>query len=150
VYAPAAVAAVCDPTNLRDWYKQNLRWLWGTCQGIIGHRVGLRFTLFDIATLLLVLDWIMYVFAAPVVLALILLNHPFMSIEHYALFYVAGLGAWLALASVATRRLEIILMAPAIALLDFVYRIVFIHAAIKAIRQPRVESCTWSSPKRYA
>ena len=150
VYAPAAVAAVCDPTNLRDWYKQNLRWLWGTCQGIIGHRVGLRFTLFDIATLLLVLDWIMYVFAAPVVLALILLNHPFMSIEHYALFYVAGLGAWLALASVATRRLEIILMAPAIALLDFVYRIVFIHAVIKAIRQPRVESCTWSSPKRYA
>jgi cellulose synthase/poly-beta-1,6-N-acetylglucosamine synthase-like glycosyltransferase len=150
VYAPAAVAAVCDPTNLRDWYKQNLRWLWGTCQGIIGHRVGLRFTLFDITTLLLVLDWIMYVFAAPVVLALILLNHPFMSVEHYALFYVAGLGAWLALASVATRRLEIILMAPAIALLDFVYRIVFIHAAIKAIRQPRVESCTWSSPKRYA
>ena len=150
VYAPAAVAAVCDPTNLRDWYKQNLRWLWGTCQGIIGHRVGLRFTLFDITTLLLVLDWIMYVFAAPVVLTLILLNHPFMSLEHYALFYVAGLGAWLALASVATRRLEIILMAPAIALLDFVYRIVFIHAAIKAIRQPRVESCTWSSPKRYA
>ena len=150
VYAPAAVAAVCDPTNLPDWYKQNLRWLWGTCQGIIGHRVGLRFTLFDITTLLLVLDWIMYVFAAPVVLALILLNHPFMSVEHYALFYVAGLGAWLTLASVATRRLEILLMAPAIALLDFVYRIIFVHAAIKAIRQPRVESCTWSSPKRYA
>jgi poly-beta-1,6-N-acetyl-D-glucosamine synthase len=150
VYAPAAVAAVCDPTNLRDWYKQNLRWLWGTCQGIIGHRVGLRFTLFDITSLLLVLDWIVYVFAAPVVLALILLNHPFMSVEHYALFYVAGLGAWLTLASIATRRLEILLMAPAIALLDFVYRIVFLHAAIKAIRQPRVESCTWSSPKRYA
>jgi hypothetical protein len=37
-----------------------------------------------------------------------------------------------------------------IALLDFVYRVIFIHAAIKAIRQPRVESCTWSSPKRYA
>lgn len=150
VYAPAAVAAVCDPTNLRDWYKQNLRWLWGTCQGMIGHRVGLRFTLFDVTSLLLLLDWLLYVFGAPVVVALFLLNHPFTSVQHYVLFYVAGLGAWLALASVATRRLEIILMAPAIALLDFVYRIVFVHAAIKAIRQPRVDSCIWSSPKRYA
>ncbi len=150
VYAPAAVAAVCDPTNLRDWYKQNLRWLWGTCQGMIGHRVGLRFTLFDITSLLLLLDWLLYVFGAPVMVALFLLNHPFTSVQHYVLFYVAGLGAWLALASVATRRLEIILMAPAIALLDFVYRIVFVHAAIKALRQPRVDSCIWSSPKRYA
>jgi biofilm PGA synthesis N-glycosyltransferase PgaC len=150
VYAPAAVAAVCDPTNLRDWYKQNLRWLWGTCQGIIGHRVGLRPTLFDFASVLLMLDWILYVFGAPTVLVLFFLNHPFTSFQHYALFYVAGFGAWLALASLATRRPEIVLMAPAIAVLDFFYRVVFVHAAIKAIRQPRVESCTWSSPKRYA
>ena len=150
VYAPGAVAAVCDPTNLRDWYKQNLRWLWGTCQGIIGHRVGLRPTLFDIASVLLMLDWILYIFGAPAVLVLFVMNHPFMSLQHYALFYVAGLGAWLALASLATRRPEIVLMAPAIAVLDVFYRVIFIHAVIKAIRQPRVESCIWSSPKRYA
>ena len=150
VYAPGAVAAVCDPTNLRDWYKQNLRWLWGTCQGFIGHRVGMKPTLFDVTSVLLMLDWILYVFGAPVVLVLFMMHHPFTSFEHYALFYAAGLGLWLALASLATRRPEIVLMAPAIALLDFVYRVIFIHAAIKAIRQPRVESCTWSSPKRYA
>jgi biofilm PGA synthesis N-glycosyltransferase PgaC len=150
VYAPAAVAAVCDPTNLRDWYKQNLRWIWGTCQGIIGHRVGLRPTLFDFASLLLMLDWILYVFGAPTALVLFLVNHPFTSVQHYVLFYVVGLAAWLALASIGTRRPEIVLMAPAIAVLDFAYRVVFVHAAIKAIRQPRVESCTWSSPKRYA
>ena len=150
VYAPEAVAAVCDPTNLRDWYKQNLRWIWGTCQGIIGHRVGLRPTLFDLTSVLLVLDWILYVFGAPTVLVLFALNHPFTSFQHYVLFYVVGMAAWLTLASLATRRPEIVLMAPAIALLDFAYRVVFVHAAIKAIRQPRVASCTWSSPKRYA
>ncbi len=150
VYAPAAVAAVCDPTTPRDWYKQNLRWLWGTFQGIIGHRVGSRATLFDVTAVLLMLDWILYVFGAPTVIALFILNHPFTSVQHYVLFYVAGLGAWLTVASLATRRPEIVLMAPAIAVLDFVYRVVFVHAAIKAIRRPRVESCTWSSPKRYA
>jgi cellulose synthase/poly-beta-1,6-N-acetylglucosamine synthase-like glycosyltransferase len=150
VYAPGAVAAVCDPTNLRDWYKQNLRWLWGTCQGFIGHRVGSKPTLFDVTSVLLMLDWILYVFGAPLVLVLFMMHHPFTSFEHYVLFYAAGLGLWLTLASLATRRPEIVLMAPVIALLDFVYRVIFIHAAIKAIRQPRVESCTWSSPKRYA
>jgi cellulose synthase/poly-beta-1,6-N-acetylglucosamine synthase-like glycosyltransferase len=150
VYAPGAIAAVCDPTSFRDWYKQNLRWLWGTCQGIIGHRVGLRPTLFDFASVLLVLDWILYVFGPPTVLVLFFLNHPFTSFQHYLLFYVAGFAAWLTIASLATRRPEIVLMAPAIAVLDFVYRVIFVHAAIKAIRQPRVASCTWASPKRYA
>jgi cellulose synthase/poly-beta-1,6-N-acetylglucosamine synthase-like glycosyltransferase len=150
VYAPGAVAAVCDPTNLGDWYRQNLRWLWGTCQGIIGHRVGLRPTLFDFTSVLLVLDWILYVFGPPTALVLFFLNHPFTSFQHYLLFYLAGFLAWLTIAGLATRRPEIVLMAPAIVLLDFVYRVVFIHAAIKAIRQPRVASCTWTSPKRYA
>src|SRR6476646_4826461 len=112
VYAPGAVAAVCDPANLRDWYKQNLRWLWGTCQGFIGHRVGLKPTLFDVTSVLLMLDWILYVFGAPVVLVLFMMHHPFTSFEHYALFYAAGLGLWLTLASFATRRPEIVLMAP--------------------------------------
>ncbi|MGC4859143.1 glycosyltransferase family 2 protein [Micromonospora sp. DT41] len=38
VYAPRAVALLQDPTTGREWYKQNLRWLWGTFQGSSGTR----------------------------------------------------------------------------------------------------------------
>ncbi len=42
VYVPEAKAHICDPTNLRDWYKQNLRWIWGSFQGAGATRSAAR------------------------------------------------------------------------------------------------------------
>jgi len=38
VYCPQTSAKIQEPTTVRSWYKQNLRWLWGTFQGIIATR----------------------------------------------------------------------------------------------------------------
>ena len=60
-----------------------------------------------------------------------------------------GYVLWTALASVATKKWRIVVMTPAIALIDIVYRVTFVHALVKTIRQPRVSSCRWVSPARY-
>ncbi|MGH9181035.1 MAG: glycosyltransferase family 2 protein, partial [Acidimicrobiales bacterium] len=65
VYAASAKAWICDPTTLGDWYRQNLRWMWGSFQGVWGHKIGRRATRFDFAYVLLILDWILYVVGMP-------------------------------------------------------------------------------------
>ena len=99
-----------DPTSLRDWYKQNLRWLWGTFQGILGHRVGRQVNTFDYAYLLLILRWV--------------------------------LSAW------RLHHRQLLLLLPLIMVADVTYRVIFVHAAVKAVRQPTVDRCVWSSPER--
>jgi cellulose synthase/poly-beta-1,6-N-acetylglucosamine synthase-like glycosyltransferase len=148
VYAPRAHAFIQDPTTLRDWYRQNVRWLWGTFQGIRGHRCGLHRSWFDLAYLALMADWILYVFGGPVAIALVafgVLWSPLMVV----LFMLAGYLAWIVPAAVALRKWRLLVMAPVFILIDWLYRVVFLHAAAKAVRQPVVASCKWESPARY-
>jgi poly-beta-1,6-N-acetyl-D-glucosamine synthase len=147
VYEPDAHAWICDPLTLRDWYRQNVRWIWGMYQGIIGHRIGRRFSRFDVACVLLMLDWAGYVAGFPILLALAIWFGWFS--VHLAVLYVAGYVAWTALAAAATRKWRIVVMTPAIIAIDLIYRLTFVHALVKAIREPRVRSCRWVSPVRY-
>lgn len=146
VYVPKAHAFLQDPTNFKDWYKQNLRWMWGTFQGVIGHQVGRRATKFDFAYILLILQWIVYVLSAPVaivVLAISAVVAPWM-----LLVYMAGYGIWVTAAAIQLRNPRLPLFIPAIVVSDFIYRFVFVHAFIKACRTPTVENCVWESPAR--
>ncbi len=40
------------------------------------------------------------------------------------------------------------LFLPAIMFTDLLYRVVMVHGLVKAIRQPTVDSCRWTSPAR--
>ncbi|MFX0593876.1 glycosyltransferase [Melissospora conviva] len=146
VYAPRAVAQLQDPTNLRDWYKQNLRWLWGTFQGIIGHRVGRQVSRFDYAYVLLMLHWALYVLGMPLTIALLAGAGP--GLLPGVLLLLAGHGIWVSLAAWRLRRPQLVLLIPAILFADMVYRVIFVHALVKAIREPTVDRCVWDSPER--
>ncbi|MFY1704583.1 glycosyltransferase family 2 protein [Micromonospora sp. WMMA1923] len=148
VYAPRAVAQLQDPTTGRDWYRQNLRWLWGTFQGIIGHRVGRRNSRFDHAYLLLMTHWTLYVLGGPLTLWLLATAGP--GLVPGLLLLLAGQSLWVGLAAWRLRRPRLLLFLPAITLADLLYRVVLVHALVKAIRQPTVERCVWASPARIA
>lgn len=146
VYAPRARAHLQDPTNFGDWYKQNLRWLKGTVQGIIGHQVGRHMTWFDYSYIVLIFHWVLYVFSAPVTIYLIWVGwqrSPTIVILAFAGYYL-----WIAIGAIALRRFELVLLAPAIIAIDFIYRWLFIKATIDAIREPTVQVCRWDSPAR--
>lgn len=146
VYAPRARAYLQDPTIFKDWYKQNLRWLWGTFQGILGHGVGRHFTKFDFAYILLIAQWAIYVLSAPV--AIVFLAIAIVSAPQLILLYIAGYALWIIIASWQLRKARLLLFIPAIIVSDFIYRFVFLHAFIKALRERTVESCVWDSPAR--
>lgn len=148
VYAPAARACIQDPTSFGAWYRQNLRWLWGTFQGIRGHRCGRTRSWFDVAYVMLMVDWALYVLGGPVVLGLVAA-----SILWDPEWAIAGMGvayfAWTIPAACFTKKWRLIPMTPAFVVIDWIYRVVFIHAIVKAIREPKVQSCLWESPARY-
>jgi biofilm PGA synthesis N-glycosyltransferase PgaC len=148
VYVPTAKAWICDPIAFGAWYRQNVRWLWGTFQGVWGHRVGTRRTMFDACYVLLILDWILYVAFAPTILVLAFTTGYF-SPATILLLYGVGVLAWVSAGAIATKQWRLVLMAPAIVLIDWVYRVGFVHAFLKTLRQPRVEVCRWESPARY-
>jgi poly-beta-1,6-N-acetyl-D-glucosamine synthase len=147
-YAPRAKALLQDPTTLRDWYRQNLRWLWGTFQGIIGHRVGRRVSTFDYAYVLLMLHWTLYVAGAPLTLWVLATAGPGLGPGLGLL--VGGQGIWVAIAAWRLKHPQLLIMLPLIMVADLIYRVIFVHAAVKAIRQPTVDRCVWSSPQRIA
>lgn len=149
VYAPDAVAAVQDPTTMTSWYGQNLRWLWGTMQGIRGHKVGRRASWFDLAYVGVMLDWVLFVLVWPLLLVSTLM------------FTTAGLGAslgaffvgylaWSIVGAIALRRWRLVALFPFLLVTDWLYRAVYVHAFIKTVRQPLVDSCVWESPERYS
>ncbi|MFV2083160.1 glycosyltransferase family 2 protein [Micromonospora sp. LOL_021] len=146
VYAPRATALLQDPTSLRDWYKQNLRWLWGTFQGILGHRVGRQVSTFDYAYLLLILHWVLYVAGAPVTVWVLATAGP--GLLPGLLLLAAGQSIWVALAAWRLRHPQLLLLLPLIMVADLIYRVIFVHAAVKAVQQPTVDRCVWSSPER--
>lgn len=147
-YAPKAHAYLQDPTIFKDWYKQNLRWLWGTFQGVIGHNVGRRATRFDFAYVLLMIQWFIYVASAPVAIVFMALTAVHAPLV--LLTFVAGYGIWVTAAAIQLRHFHLVLFIPAIFVGDFIYRYIFVHALIKALREPTVEDCVWESPTRIA
>jgi poly-beta-1,6-N-acetyl-D-glucosamine synthase len=148
VYAPAAHAYIQDPTSFRAWYKQNLRWLWGTFQGVRGHRCGRQRSWFDAAYLLLMLDWLLYVLGGGAALGLAAAGIVWSPL--WLLVGVpAGYFAWTIPAALCTRKWRLVVMTPAFIVVDWLYRIIFVHALYKTIRQPVVDSCRWESPARY-
>ena len=148
VYVPEATAHICDPTNLRDWYKQNLRWIWGSFQGVWGHKVGRKVSLFDATYVMQILDWVMYVLVAPLLVLLALL-HDWVEPGALVKLTLAGYAAGAAIAAGVLHKWRLAVMAPALIVVDWLYRIVFMHAFLKTVRQPRVENCRWESPTRY-
>ena len=148
VYAPRALARLQDPTNLRDWYRQNLRWMWGTFQGVIGHRVGRYATRFDYAYVLLMLHWLLYVVGGPLTLWLIATAGP--GLLPGLLFLLIGQGVWVGIAAWRLRHPQLPLFLPVIIIADLLYRVILVHALVKAIRQPTVDRCVWDSPARIA
>ena len=149
VYAPRARAWVQDPTTLREWYRQNLRWLWGTMQGIAGHRVGRRLTRFDAAYIGLILDWVLYVALWPVLLVFGFVATGQDPVR-FLLLYLVGYLVWGSIAALALRQWRLVVLAPALIAVDWIQRVNFIHAFVRTVRQPRVASCRWESPTRYA
>jgi biofilm PGA synthesis N-glycosyltransferase PgaC len=148
VYAPRATAWIQDPTNLRDWYRQNLRWLWGTMQGIAGHKIGRQATVFDAAYIGLILDWVLYVALWPALLVLGAMGTGTDPLR-LMLLYVAGYFVWAAIGAVFLRQWRLIPLAPALLIMDWLMRVNFVHAFVKTLRQPKTESCRWVSPARY-
>jgi len=151
VYCPTASARVQEPTTIRSWYKQNLRWLWGTFQGIRGHKVGRRATKFDLAYVGLLIDWLIYALVTPVILGVIVaanLDNP-TRLGHIGILYVAGYAAWSTIGAIALRKWRLLVLWPALLVIDWISRVNLIHAAIKAVRHPTAE-CRWESPERYA
>ena len=148
VYVPEAKAHICDPTNLRDWYKQNLRWIWGSFKGVWGHKVGRQASLFDVTYVMQILDWLMYVLLAPL-LVLLALSRNWVEPVTLGQLTLLGYGVGAGIAAAVLGKWRLAVMAPALILVDWLYRIVFFHAFVKTVRQPRVASCRWESPTRY-
>lgn len=140
-YAPRAVAELIDPLTFRDWWKQNVRWLWGTYQGILGHRIGTRATRFDAAYLLLILHWAVYLVSGP--LLLVTAAHVG-ALTMLAAGYAVGAGV----AAIALKNWRILVAFPVFLGVDLLYRGVMVWSLIKAFRQPHVAECRWESPAR--
>jgi poly-beta-1,6-N-acetyl-D-glucosamine synthase len=147
-YSPKARAWLQDPTSFRDWYKQNLRWMWGTFQGILGHRIGTQANKFHMTYIALMLEWIVYIFSGPLTLFIIwqagLRNLPL-----ELLLLCVGYSIWVMIAAAALKLPRLVLFIPAIVLVDFIFRWIMLHGLIKALRQRTVESCIWNSPTRF-
>ena len=147
-YSPKAKAVLQDPTNFRDWYKQNLRWMWGTFQGIIGHRIGTKPNKFHLSYAALMLDWIIYIFSAPLTL-LIIWQAGLHNLPMELLLLCIGYSIWISIAAFAMKLPRLLLFIPAIVVIDFLFRWVMLHGLVKAIRQKTVENCVWESPERF-
>ncbi len=148
VYAPRAHAHIQDPTDLRAWYKQNLRWLWGTFQGVRGHRCGRQVSRFDAAYVLLMVDWLLYVLGGPATVGLTaagVLWDP----KWFLIGVPLGYFVWTIPAAVCLRNWRLIPMTPFFIAIDWLYRAVFVHAFVRTLRQPLVQDCRWESPTRY-
>jgi biofilm PGA synthesis N-glycosyltransferase PgaC len=147
-YAPKAKAWLQDPTNYRDWYKQNLRWMWGTYQGILGHRIGTQANRFHLSYVALMLDWLLYIASGPVTL-LVIWQAGLANLPLSILLLFVGYSIWISVAAVAMKMPRLLIFIPAIVLIDFIFRWVMIHGLIKAFRQRTVANCVWESPKRF-
>ena len=151
VYCPTTAARIQEPATVRSWYRQNLRWLWGTFQGIIGHKVGRRATRFDLAYLGLILDWLLYTLITPAILVyLVVTSHDDPArLGRIGLLYLAGYAVRSAVGAIALRKWRLFVLWPALLVIDWLARVNLVHAAVKAVRRPTAE-CRWEPPARRA
>jgi hypothetical protein len=117
-------------------------------QGIVGHKIGRKATAFDFAYLGLIADWVLYVALWPA-LMLYGMFRTGSDPLHVLAIYVVGYFVWAAIGAAFLGQWRLIPLAPALMAMDWLMRVNFIHALIKAIRQPTTESCRWVSPARY-
>lgn len=135
---------------MRSWYRQTLRWLHGTMQGVRGHRIGRRLSRFSMAYLALILDWVLYVAVWPVLLTAGVWHA--VQTDRLALvlaIYFGGYVLWSVVGAFAVRNWRLVLLSPWLVVMDWAQRAVFIHGAIKAIVEP-TSDCRWESPARVA
>jgi cellulose synthase/poly-beta-1,6-N-acetylglucosamine synthase-like glycosyltransferase len=151
VYCPTTSAHIQEPTTIRSWYKQNLRWMWGTFQGIIGHQVGRRATRFDLAYVGLIFDWLLYTLITPALLTfLVVTNYDDPArLGRIGLLYAVGYAVWALIGAIALRKWRLFVLWPALLVIDWIARVNLVHAAFKAVREPTAE-CRWESPARYS
>jgi poly-beta-1,6-N-acetyl-D-glucosamine synthase len=148
VYGHKAIAWICDPLTMKAWYKQSLRWMWGMMQGARGHKVLRRRTWFDFTYGLMVLDWVQYVTGATIVAGFLVWG-PHFNLWHLAIWYFAGVYAFALLSAIGTGYWRILLVVPVFLPMDFLFRLVLMHALVKTIRRPTVSTNVWESPGRY-
>jgi poly-beta-1,6-N-acetyl-D-glucosamine synthase len=159
-YVHAARSWTIDPHRVGDWYRQTLRWSWGQFQSVRGHRLGLpiqpgsrrfsvRFSWFDTAYLLLLVDWLAYAAEPFLIVPIAYFFRGWIDPFWFPVLYLAFSGAWILLAAAALRKWRLVVLAPAILALDLVYRVTMLHAVVKTILRPRIETCRWDSPARF-
>jgi poly-beta-1,6-N-acetyl-D-glucosamine synthase len=158
-YVHDARSWTIDPHRLGDWYRQTLRWCWGQFQSIRGHRLGVpirrggalgvRFSWFDAAYLLLLVDWLAYALEPVLIVPVAYWFKGWINPLWFAVLYVATSGAWIAFAAAALRKPRLVVFIPAILALDLVYRIAMLHAVVKTALRPRIDTCRWDSPTRF-
>lgn len=158
-YVHDARSWTIDPHRLGDWYRQTLRWCWGQFQSIRGHRLavpirrggplGLRFSWFDAAYLLLLVDWLAYALEPALIVPVAYLFKGWIDPIWFPVLYLATSSAWIALAAAALRKPRLILLTPVLLALDLVYRVAMLHAVVKTAFRPRIETCAWDSPARF-
>ncbi|MGI9027476.1 MAG: glycosyltransferase family 2 protein, partial [Candidatus Saccharimonadales bacterium] len=142
VYASQAVAWLQDPVNFKDWYKQNLRWMWGTFQGIFGHRIGSQFNRFHITYVLLMFEWVVYVASGPLCLWL-LFESGIENLPRQLIILSAGYAIWVVVAAGSLKQPRLLFFIPVIVVIDFIFRALMVHAFFKALRYKTVEACVW-------
>ena len=160
-YVPDARSWTIDPHRFRDWYRQTVRWSWGQFQSIRGHRLGVplrrdrrarlgwKLSWFDTAYALVLVDWIGYALEPLAIVPVAFLLRGWVDPLLFLVFFVAANSAWIALGAIALRNLRLVLLSPVLLLLDLVYRATMLHAAVKTVIKPTVESCRWDSPPRF-
>jgi poly-beta-1,6-N-acetyl-D-glucosamine synthase len=138
-----------------------VRWSWGQFQSVRGHRLGWpiqrsatsrtgwRFSWFDLAYLALLVDWLPYMLEPLILPPITYFARGLINPIWFLVYYLATSFAWVGLASAALRKPRLLVLAPAILVLDLVYRVTMMHAVIKTIRTPRIELCKWDSPARF-
>ena len=159
-YVHSARSWTIDPHTFRGWYKQTVRWSWAQFQSIRGHRLGrplerdhgrklgVRVSWFDVAYLALLIDWLPYMLEPFLFLPVAYFLRDWIDPMWFLVWYLGSSFVWMGIAAAALRKPRLLVHAPALIVLDLVYRFAMLHACIKAIRQPR-SIAKWDSPERF-
>ena len=139
VHRREAKAYVQDPATTREYYKQMLRWMWGTFQGVRGHRIGRRMSWFSLSYSFLLFDWLLYVIAWPAFLAFTgwwayrADNLPFV-----VALYLGGYFIWATIGAIALRRWRMPLLFWGLIVMDWVNRV---HLHPRILQGMEVPDC---------
>jgi cellulose synthase/poly-beta-1,6-N-acetylglucosamine synthase-like glycosyltransferase len=147
-YVHGARSWTIDPHTFQDWYRQTVRWSWAQFQSIRGHRLGFKFSRFDLAYLALLIDWAPYMLEPLLFVPAAYLLHEWIDPIWFLVWYLGSSFAWIGVAAAALRKPRLLVLAPVLVVLDLVYRVAMLHACVKAIREPR-STAKWDSPERF-